>query len=101
MITEKVVSILQFDQLMKNGLKDSFEKSIKDLRGHPVSYEDILDEASKDKRTTKIALTYEDLDRRAFQTGTKSKREWESIILKTIKYLLSLPSRSGSNHAHQ
>ena len=60
MITEKVVSILQFDQLMKNGLKDSFEKSIKDLRGHPVSYEDILDEASKDKRTTKIALTYED-----------------------------------------
>ena len=41
------------------------------------------------------------LDRRAFQTGTKSKREWESIILKTIKYLLSLPSRSGSNHAHQ
>ena len=27
------------------------------------------------------------LDRRAFQTGTKSKREWESIIPKTINYL--------------
>ena len=60
MITEKIVSILQFDKLMKNGLKNSFEKSIKDLRRHPVSYEDILDEADKDKRTTKIALIYED-----------------------------------------
>lgn len=60
MIIEKVVSIIQFEELMKNGLKDSFEKSIKDLRGHPVSYQDILDEAAKDKRTTKIALTYED-----------------------------------------
>jgi hypothetical protein len=29
------------------------------------------------------------LDRRAFQTGTKSKREWESIIPKTINYLPS------------
>ena len=60
MITEKVVSIPQFEQIMKDGLKDSFEKSIKDLRRHPVSYEHIVDEAAKDKRTTTIALTYED-----------------------------------------
>jgi len=44
---------------MKDGLKDSFEDSISDLRGHCVLYEDIVNEATKDKRTTKIALTYE------------------------------------------
>ena len=61
MITEKVVSIPKFEQIMKDGLKDSYEKSIKDLRRHthPVSYEDIVDEAAKDKGTTTIALTYE------------------------------------------
>ena len=60
MITEKVVSIPQFEQLMKDGLKNSFEKSIKDLRRHPISYEDISDEAAKCKCTVTIALTYED-----------------------------------------
>jgi predicted GNAT family acetyltransferase len=60
MITEKVVSIPQFEQIMKDGLKGSFEKSIKDLRRHPVSYERIVDEAAKNKGTTTIALTYED-----------------------------------------
>jgi predicted GNAT family acetyltransferase len=60
MITEKVISIVQFEELMKNGLKNSFEQCIKELRRHPVSYEDIVDEAAKDKRTTKIALIYED-----------------------------------------
>jgi GNAT superfamily N-acetyltransferase len=60
MITEKVISILQFEELMKNGLKKSFEQCIKDLRRGQFSYEDILDEAAKDKRTTKIALIYED-----------------------------------------
>ena len=60
MITEKAFSIPQFEQIMKDGLKSSFEKSIKDLRRHPVSYEDIVDEAAKNKGTTTIALTYED-----------------------------------------
>jgi predicted GNAT family acetyltransferase len=59
MVIEKIVSISQFEQLMKTGLKESFEKSIKDLRGHKVSYEDIMNEAAKEKRTTKIALTYD------------------------------------------
>lgn len=59
MVIEKIVSISQFEQLMKTGLKESFEKSIKDLRGHEVSYEDIMNEAAKEKRTTKIALTYD------------------------------------------
>jgi predicted GNAT family acetyltransferase len=59
MIEEKIVSIQQFEQLIKTGLKESFENSIKDLRGHRVSYENIVNEAAKDKRTTKIALTHE------------------------------------------
>jgi len=59
MISEKIVSIPQFEHLIKTGLKESFEKSIKDLRGHEVSYEDIMNEAAKEKRTTKIALTYD------------------------------------------
>jgi predicted GNAT family acetyltransferase len=59
MVIEKIVSISQIDQLMTYGLKESFENSIEDLRGHPVSYKDIVNEAAKDKRTTKIALTYE------------------------------------------
>jgi len=59
MIHEKIVSVAKFVQLMKDGLKDSFEDSISDLRGHCVLYEDIVNEATKDKRTTKIALTYE------------------------------------------
>jgi ribosomal protein S18 acetylase RimI-like enzyme len=59
MVIEKIVSISQFEQLMKTGLKETFEKSIKDLRGHKVSYEDIMNEAAKEKRTTKIALTYD------------------------------------------
>ena len=59
MIEEKILSIPQFNHLMKTGLKESFESSIKDLRGHNVSYENIINEASKDKRTTKIALTYD------------------------------------------
>ena len=59
MIEEKILSIPQFNHLMKTGLKESFESSIKDLRGHCVSYENIINEASKDKRTTKIALTYD------------------------------------------
>ena len=59
MISEKIVSIPQFEQLMKTGLKESFENSIKDLRGHCVSYENIVNEAAKDKRTSKIALTHD------------------------------------------
>jgi len=59
MISEKIVSIPQFKHLMKSGLKESFEASIKDLRGHCVSYENIINEAAKDKRTTKIALTHD------------------------------------------
>jgi predicted GNAT family acetyltransferase len=59
MIEEKIVSIPQFKHLMKSGLKESFEASIKDLRGYNVSYENIVNEAAKDKRTTKIALTYD------------------------------------------
>ena len=59
MLSEKIVSIPQFEHLMKTGLKESFENSIKDLRGHSVSYENIVNEAAKDKRTTKIALTYD------------------------------------------
>jgi RimJ/RimL family protein N-acetyltransferase len=59
MISEKIVSISQFEQLMKSGLKESFEDSVKDLRGHCVSYENIVNEAAKDKRKTKIALTYD------------------------------------------
>ena len=59
MIEEKILSIPQFNHLMKTGLKESFESSIKDLRGHNVSYENIVNEAAKDKRTTKIALTYD------------------------------------------
>ena len=59
MISEKIVSIPQFEQLMKTGLKESFETSIKDLRGHPVTSENIVNEATKDKRNTKIALTYD------------------------------------------
>jgi len=59
MIEEKIVSIPQFKHLMKIGLKESFEASIKDLRGYNVSYKNIVNEAIKDKRTTKIALTYD------------------------------------------
>ena len=59
MIEEKIVSIPQFKHLMKTGLKESFEASVKDLRGHNVSYKDIMNEATKDKRTTKIALTHD------------------------------------------
>ena len=59
MISEKIVSVPQFEHLMKSGLKESFETSIKDLRGHCVSYENISNEAAKDKRKTKIALTYD------------------------------------------
>jgi predicted GNAT family acetyltransferase len=59
MIEEKIVSIPQIKHLMKTGLKESFEASIKDLRGHNVSYKDIMNEAAKDKRTTKIALTHD------------------------------------------
>ena len=59
MISEKIVSVPQFEYLMKTGLKESFEDSIKDLRGHCVSYENISKEAAKDKRKTKIALTYD------------------------------------------
>jgi len=59
MISEKIVSMPQFEQLMKSGLKESFETCVKDLRGHCVSYENIINEASKDKRTTKIALTHD------------------------------------------
>ena len=59
MISEKIVSIPQFEQLMKTGLKESFETSIKDLRGHPVTSENIVNEAAKDTRNTKIALTYD------------------------------------------
>ena len=59
MISEKIVSIPQFEHLIKTGLKESFENSIKDLRGHSVSYENIVNEAAKDKRTTQIALTYD------------------------------------------
>jgi hypothetical protein len=44
MVIEKIISISQFEQLMKTGLKESFEKSIKDLRGHEVSYEDIIND---------------------------------------------------------
>ena len=54
-----IVSIPQFEQLMKTGLKESFEASIKDLRGHSVSYKNIVNEATKDKRETKIALTHD------------------------------------------
>jgi len=59
MIEEKIISIPQFKHLMKTGLKESFEASVKDLRGHNVSYKDIMNEATKDKRTTKIALTHD------------------------------------------
>jgi len=59
MISEKIVSVPQFEHLMKTGLKESFEDSVKDLRGHSVSYENISKEAAKDKRNTKIALTYD------------------------------------------
>ena len=61
MISEKIVSVPQFEHLMKSGLKESFETSIKDLRGHFVSYKNISNEAAKDKRNTKIALTYDGL----------------------------------------
>ena len=59
MIEEKIVSIPQFELLMKSGLKESFETCVKDLRGYNVSYENIINEAAKDKRTTKIALTHD------------------------------------------
>ena len=59
MISEKIVTVPQFEHLMKSGLKESFETSIKDLRGHFVSYKNISNEAAKDTRNTKIALTYD------------------------------------------
>ena len=59
MIQEKIISVAEFDQLMKNGLKKSFEKSLRDLRRDKSTYKSILNEATKDKRATKIALTYE------------------------------------------
>ena len=59
MIHEKIVSVAEFAQLMKNGLKNSFEQSIRDLRRDKSTYTNILDEANKDTRTTKIALTYD------------------------------------------
>ena len=56
---DKILSIQQFERLMKTGLKESFEKSITDFRGHPVSYKDILEEAEKEKRKTNLILTHE------------------------------------------
>jgi len=56
---DKILSVQQFERLMKTDLKESFEDSVKDLRGHCVSYENIVNEAAKDKRKTKIALTYD------------------------------------------
>jgi len=53
MIEEKIVSIPQFKHLMKTGLKESFEASIKDLRGYNISYKNIINEAAK------IALTHD------------------------------------------
>ena len=57
---DKILSVQQFERLMKTGLKESFEKSITDFRGHPVSYQDILEEAKKEKRKTNLMLTHED-----------------------------------------
>lgn len=44
---------------LSGDLKKSFEKSITDFRGHPVSYQDILEEAEKEKRKTNFMLTHE------------------------------------------
>ena len=56
---EKILSVQQFEELMEGDLKKSFEKSITDFRGHPVSYQDILEEAEKEKRKTNFMLTHE------------------------------------------
>jgi predicted GNAT family acetyltransferase len=57
---EVLLSISQFEKLMDTKLRKSFEECIRDFRKEKLfKVENVIEEAEKDKRITKIFLIYE------------------------------------------